>query len=283
MIGTRIDGAILNLCHARGMETEPAAEFLMNVARIHLPLDKSILIRRQMQVGRDRGEMPDYRNLDENNPLFQKARERIVRMEKAVANVQNGNGSDINRKKWRKDKGDSQTIVDTMFHVISRKPPQTQEDRLKDAFSYLMRTGEIGCANGLPRIIETYEGKPGLNVTSQNRSMIIGESSVGNIKIYGRDHGAMDIRINGEFPESTWIKIKELEAQGGLVNDIISWDALIGPMPAVLERADRSEGYQNFSGEQVGAQLIIRARTGWIEKDVDSKKINVHPPKRYSY
>jgi len=281
MIGTRIDGAILNLCHARGMETEPATEFLMNVARIHLPLDRNVLLRRQMRMGRDREEMPDYKILDEKNPLFQKARERIVRMEKAVANVQNGNGSDINRKKWRKDKADSQTIVDTMFHVISRKPPQTPEDRIKDAFSYLMRTGEISCVNGLPQIIETYEGKPGLNVISGNRSMIIGESKVGKIRIYGRDHGTMDIHIEGEFPESTWMKIRELEARGGPVNDIISWDALSGPMPAILQRADRSEGYQNVSGEQVGVRMIIRATTGWIEKDIDSKKINVHPAKKY--
>ena len=130
----RIDGSIINLCHARGMASEATVEMLFSISRIHMAKPRNLNWRptnlcQEISIAK---LLPD-------NPLFRTARRRIMRMEKAIERVRNGEDHGLSRKQWRKDRSDSHTIIQTFAHVISRPSPETDEDKIADARLLLVR------------------------------------------------------------------------------------------------------------------------------------------------
>lgn len=282
MLVTRIDGAIVNLCHSRGLEMDPAIDFLMTLMRINLPTNNKELLRRREMIGRDwNDKRPEYTELNENHPLFQQARERIVMMEKAINNVRHGLPHGLKRKQWRKDKIAAQTIVETFSHVISRPKPESHEEKLKDSFGLLVRTGEVCGPWRTENGIETYQGKPSLKIIGDGGKLTIAKTIAGNVTIEGIGSGQIRTTVRGSLPESVLLKIKEITNQQGKIEEIVDWDGFKGAMPAFItaETSYRRYSFYGKDGDKDDMELSIISNTGWVEKNNETGKTQIHRPK----
>lgn len=279
---TRIDGPIMNLCVARGLTEDQAADLLGVVSRIHLTDNLSVrqktsqLIKKHQMTNlcSEIGIM----TLEGDSSQFHKARRRIVAMEKALNRLRSGDDHGIRRKKWRKDKDDAKSIMDTLVHVLSRVPPKTEQDIVADARSLLVRTGELEDYRYAKSAPPTYDGKAGLAVKTTNFEIKLAQSETDQIIFHDTPCGQLRIQLKNEIPETTRQKIMGLCEAGAPAADVIDWDGLRGPLSATLQTARQAPYWKGITC--IGERLEIIVDTGWVEKDEDTGILRLHPPGR---
>ena len=199
-------------------------------------------------------------------------------MEKALTRLRAGDDHGIRRKKWRKDKDDARSIMDTLVHVISRDPPVTEKDMIADARSLLVRTGELEDYRYTKSAPPTYDGKAGLAVKTTSSEIKLARSETDQIVLHDSPCGQLRIQLKNEIPETTMQKIIALCEAGAPAADIIDWDGLRGPLAATLQIAREAPYWQGNTC--VGERLEIIVDTGWIDKDEDTGVLHQHPPGR---
>ena len=279
---TRIDGPIMNLCVARGLTEDQAADLLGVVSRIHLTdnlsdRQKASWLSNKHQMTNLCGEI-GIMTIEGDSSQFHRARRRIVAMEKALTRLRAGDDHGIRRKKWRKDKDDARSIMDTLVHVISRDPPVTEKDMIADARSLLVRTGELEDYRYTKSAPPTYDGKAGLAVKTTSSEIKLARSETDQIVLHDSPCGQLRIQLKNEIPETTMQKIIALCEAGAPAADIIDWDGLRGPLAATLQIAREAPYWQGNTC--VGERLEIIVDTGWIDKDEDTGVLHQHPPGR---
>ncbi|WP_298841696.1 hypothetical protein [uncultured Salinicola sp.] len=279
---TRIDGPIMNLCMARGLTEDQAAELLGVVSRVHLTdnlstKQKVSLLMKMPRMTNLCSEL-EIMTLEGDSSQYHKARRRIIAMEKALTRLRAGEDHGIRRKKWRKDKDDARSIMDTLVHVISRDPPVTEKDMIADARSLLVRTGELEDYRYTKSAPPTYDGKAGLAVKTTSSEIKLARSETDGIILHDSPCGQLRIQLKNEIPGSSRQKIMALCEEGAPAAQIIDWDGLRGPLAATLQDAREAPYWEGSTCK--GERLEIIVDTGWIEKDEDTGIIHVHPPGR---
>lgn len=274
---TRIDGTILNLCHAKGIGPEVAVDLLLSISRIHLQESLSIRQKSSLAMTNACREI-SIQPLLETDPLYQRARTRIVRMEKALTKAQRGEDHGLRRKQWRKDKDDARVILDVFAHVISRPPPETEQDRLEDARGLLVRTGELQDYRYVGMAPPTYEGKMGVRIKSSNE-MLISKSRTDAIEIQDSQCGQVRLHLLGSIPDSTYRQIEALCDRGAPAVDLIDWNAFRGPMDARLQSI-RIVPIYTTKPDEPKERVEITVDTGTVERDDHTKIVTMLPPGR---
>jgi len=279
---TRIDGPIVNLCVARGLTQDQAFGLLDVVSRIHL--SENLSQRQKISHSMHTYAMTNLcseigiMTLEGDSSQFHRARRRIVAMEKALNRLRSDDDHGIRRKKWRKDKDDAKSIMDTLVHVLSRDPPETEQDIIADARSLLVRTGELEdyrYAKGAP---PTYDGKAGLAVKTTSFEIKLAQSETDQIIFHDSPCGQLRIQLKNEMPETTLQKIMALCEAGAPAAEIIDWDGLRGPLSATLQKARQAPYWKGITC--IGERLEIIVDTGLVEKDEDTGILHLHPPGR---
>lgn len=245
----RIDGVLLNLCHARGMSPENAAGFLCDIKRIHLanrpkfPLRGNPCCEISMEV------------INETNAKYHMARQRICRIEKAIEKVARGQPHGLSRKACRKDKGEAQEIVNTVMHVLSRPTPETEEDRIADAKSYLIRIREWfdGSQNVTPL---NWQNKPTLGISATNREITITGTETDTIEMKRTTTGSISITMKGDLPEVAIQKLKDACEKQKPASEYVEWHGLQGIVPAKLERY--TTDYKGFPCLIINIPKLVR-------------------------
>jgi len=267
----RIDGSVINLCHARGMASEAAVDMLFAISRIHL--EKS---RKFNWHPANPCQEISIAKLLPDNPLFQIARRRIMRMENAIERVRNGEDHGLIRKQWRKDRSDSHTIIQTFAHVISRPSPETDEDKIADARLLLVRTGELEDYRYTKSAPPTYQGKMSLSISSDTE-MRVEKSVTNSVEVSSRSTGSMTILMLADIPKTTAMAIEKLCEQNAEASQIFDWDALRGPMPAKLVDCHWMERWAPGGSERL---FEVGLDTGYVERNYDNGIITEIPPGR---
>ena len=279
---TRIDGPIMNLCVARGLDQEQAVELLSVVSRIQLT--ENLSRRQQTSAYMRKHGWTNACNeigimtLEGDSSQYHTARRRIIGIEKAIARMRAGDDHGIRRKKWRKDKSDARSIMDTLVHVLSRPSPTTSEEMIEDARSLLVRTGELEDYRYLKSAPPTYQGKAGLAVNTTNFEIKLARSETDGIILHDSPCGQLRIQLKNEVPDSFLQKAIALGEEGADASELVDWDGLKGPLQSTLQQVRKTTYWKD--NQNAGERLEIIVDTGWIEKDEDTGIIHVHPPGR---
>lgn len=279
---TRIDGPIVNLCVARGLTEDQAVELLGVVTRVHLTDNLSAKQKVSWLINKHQmtnlcSEL-EIMTLEGDSSQYHAARRRIIAIEKAISRMKAGDDHGIRRKKWRKDKSDARSIMDTLVHVLSRPSPTTSEEMIEDARSLLVRTGELEDYRYQKSAPPTYEGKAGLAVKTTSSEIKLARSETDGIILHDSPCGQLRVQLKNEVPDAFLQKAIALGEKGAHASEIIDWDGLKGPLQSTLQQVRKTTYWKD--NQNAGERLEIIVDTGWIEKDEDTGIIHVHPPGR---
>lgn len=275
---TRIDGPIVNLCVARGLSEDQATDLIGAVSRIHLAENLSRQQKVSKMIGTNLCQKISIQHIDVDSPDYHRARRRIVAMEKAITRLKHEGEHGLRRKKWRKDKADARTIMDTLVHVLSRPSPQVETDMIMDARSLPVRTRELEDYRYLRCAPPTYQGKAGLAVNATAREVKLARSETDQIVLHDSPCGQLRIQMKNEVPDAFKHKLFSLCEAGAPAIDAIGWDGLDGPLKATLQTAREAPYYEE--SKCIGNRLEIIINTGWLERDDDTGILYPHPPGR---
>lgn len=119
----RIDGPLINLLCAKGLNPDQAASLLIPLARAHMPHKLKASYNARYQTRDD---------LHENHPLVHATKAQINLLERAIRRLQVGDGHGLTKDKIRK-LGYSETIIETLIFMLTEAEyDKREEDQIKD-------------------------------------------------------------------------------------------------------------------------------------------------------
>lgn len=243
-----VDGAIINICHGKGIDKEQAFDLLKELARLQ---PRKVVPRAQYLYP-----------LEEVSPGMKMARTAIKRMEKVIARVVAGQHHGISRKKWRRFPEEMAVIMTIFCHVISRPKPTDPQDILADAQALLIKTGMMHVTGSeISEAQKTWQGKLSLALQLSNENMHISNLTSDALGMKSLAAGQLQLTIKTPIPEVVFSKIKRMAGSMEPVSDIVDWPGFQGPMQTIVKNVGKLER------TDMETHVLISIKTGIVSID----------------